>query len=449
MPEIEQAQASQQRFVATSNNALFGKYELGKLLGCGAFAKVYHARNVRTGQSVAVKVINKKKIDKTSLMGNVKREISIMSKLNHRHIVKLHEVLASKTKIYFVMEFVKGGELFAKISKGRFSEDLARKYFQQLISAVGYCHSRGVFHRDLKPENLLLDEHGNLKVSDFGLSAVKAQIRADGMLHTLCGTPAYVAPEILTKKGYDGARVDVWSCGVILFVLTAGFLPFSDQNLMAMYKKIYKGEYRCPKWMSSELKRFLSRLLDTNPETRITIDGILRDPWFRKGGGYKEIRFYEEEIVHEVKDQEAGSTSSSKSLNAFDIITFSSGLDLSGLFDDAYNVAEDAQRFISAEAPEKLVERVEEFVKRERNVRVKRRKDLGLELEGQNGNLALAVEVYRLTDSMAVVEVRRKGGDAECYKEMWNNKLKPVLNGGGGLVNGQQGSSTQEVAAGN
>lgn len=424
-----------------SRNALFGKYEVGKLLGCGAFAKVYHARHVETGQSVAIKVINKKRIDKASLIAGIKREISIMSKLNHRYIVKLYEVLASKTKIYFVMEYVKGGELFAKISKGRFSEDLARKYFQQLISAVGYCHSRGVFHRDLKPENLLLDEHGNLKVSDFGLSAVKGQIRADGMLHTLCGTPAYVAPEILSQKGYDGAKVDVWSCGVILFVLTAGYLPFNDPNLMALYKKIYKGEFRCPKWMSPELKRFLSMLLDTNPETRITIDGILRDPWFRKGG-YKEIKFYEEEDVKEnsdVIDQEAAS--SSKSLNAFDIISFSSGLNLSGLFEDSCNSGEDGERFISAEAPEKLMERVVEFAKMERNMRVKKRKDLGLELEEQTGNSTFAVEVFLLTDDIVVVEVTRKSGDARYYREIWNNKLKPLLNGG--FINGQQGSSSQ------
>ncbi|KAJ6696579.1 hypothetical protein OIU85_002975 [Salix viminalis] len=110
-----------------------------------------------------------------------------------------------------------------------------------------------------------------------------AKIQLDGLLHTLCGTPAYVAPEILTKKGYDGAKIDVWSCGVILFVLAAGYLPFNDSNLMAMYKKIYKGEFQCPKWMSTDLKRFLSRLLNTNPETRITIDEILKDPWFKKG----------------------------------------------------------------------------------------------------------------------------------------------------------------------
>lgn len=142
-----------------TTTALFGKYEVGKLLGCGAFAKVYHARNTENGQSVAIKVINKKKIAGSGLAGNVKLEISIMSRLHHPNIIKLHEVLATKSKIYFVMEFAKGGELFARISnKGRFSEDHARRFFQQLISAVGYCHSRGVFHRDLKPENLLLDD---------------------------------------------------------------------------------------------------------------------------------------------------------------------------------------------------------------------------------------------------------------------------------------------------
>ncbi|WRX34928.1 Protein kinase domain - like 10 [Theobroma cacao] len=408
MPEIEHF----------PENALFGKYELGRLLGCGAFAKVYHARNVRSGQSVAIKVINKKKLSSTNLMSNIKREISIMSRLNHPYIVKLYEVLATKTKIYFVMEFIKGGELFAKVAKGRFSEDLSRKYFQQLISAVGYCHSRGVFHRDLKPENLLVDENGNLKVSDFGLSAVTDQIRPDGLLHTLCGTPAYVAPEILTKKGYDGAKVDVWSCGVILFVLNAGFLPFNDPNLMVMYKKIYKGEFRCPKWMSSDLRRFLSRLLDTNPETRITIHEILKDPWFRKG--YKEPKFHEE--YDKVDKDEPQVTS----LNAFDLISFSSGLDLSGLFDNSHGSVSDGERFISRESPEKLVEKVEEVAKAEK-FRVRRKKEWGVELEGQNGSFAIAVVVYRLTDELVVVEAKRTGGDAQFYNDTWNNKIRPAL----------------------
>ncbi|KAL6203541.1 hypothetical protein ACLB2K_027241 [Fragaria x ananassa] len=415
MPEIEQQQ--QQVVLRIPDNALFGKYELGKLLGCGAFAKVYHARNVFTGQSVAVKVINKKKLNGTSLMSNVTREISIMRRLRHPNIVKLYEVMASKTKIYFILEFVKGGELFAKVSKGRFSEALSRKYFQQLISAVGYCHSRGVYHRDLKPENLLVDENGNLKVSDFGLSAVTGQIRPDGLLHTLCGTPAYVAPEILTKKGYDGAKVDMWSCGVILYVLNAGFLPFNDPNLMAMYKKIYKGEFRCPKWMSPDLKRFLGRVLDTNPMTRITVDGVLNDPWFRRGGEYKEISFYDEDKPDE--EQKCMTN-----LNAFDIISYSAGLDLSGLFEST-NPIHDSERIVSSETVETMVGRVEEFAKEEK-LRVRRKKDWGMEMEGQNGNLVIGVEVSRLTESLVVVEAKRTGGESGPFHDTWN-KLRPRL----------------------
>ncbi|XP_057724297.1 CBL-interacting serine/threonine-protein kinase 11-like [Arachis stenosperma] len=426
MPEIEQAPphaASATTNTSTSTvttSALFGKYELGRLLGCGAFAKVYYARNVKTMQSVAIKVISKKKIMGTSLVSNVKREVSIMSKLNHPNIVKLHEVLATKTKIYFVLEFVKGGELFAKVSKGRFSEDLARKYFQQLISAVGYCHSRGVFHRDLKPENLLLDENGNLKVSDFGLSAVKDQVRFDGLLHTLCGTPAYVAPEILAKKGYDGAKVDVWSCGVILFVLAAGYLPFNDPNLMVMYKKIYKGEYRCPRWMSPDLRRFLSRVLDINPETRFTVDEITRDPWFRKG--YKEIKFHE--------DWNLGSEDKVKELNAFDIISFSSGLNLSGLFvgggASTSAAAEDTERLMLKGSVEAVLARVEEVAVAEGLI-VRGLKECGVELEGQNGNFGLVVEVCRVTTNLVVVEATRKTGDLFGFRDMWRNKLTPKL----------------------
>ncbi|KAL8102067.1 CBL-interacting serine/threonine-protein kinase 14-like [Apium graveolens] len=416
MPDV----LEQTEFLEASEAApgyLFGKYELGKLLGCGAFAKVYHARNIHTGQSLAIKAVSKQKVQKGNLTAHIKREISIMSRLHHPHIVRLFEVMATKTKIYFVLEFAKGGELFTKVAKGRFSEDLSRRYFQQLISAIGYCHSRGVFHRDLKPENLLLDENWNLKVTDFGLSAVTEQIRPDGLLHTLCGTPAYVAPEILAKKGYEGAKIDMWSCGIVLFVLNAGYLPFNDPNLMVMYRKIYKGEFRCPKWTSPDLKRLLCRLLDTNPDTRITVDEIIGDPWFRKG--YKEIKFHEEHL--ELKDQ--GEESSSKYLNAFDIISYSSGANLSGLFNKSNNSVK-GERFISEESPEKIIEKVEEIGKTE-NVTVVKKQGWSMKMAGQNGDFQLTVSIYRLTEKLVVVEIKRSTVGAE---QMWKDKLRPQLN---------------------
>jgi carbon catabolite-derepressing protein kinase len=260
---------------------------------------------------------------------------------------------------------------------------------------------------------------GNLKVSDFGLSAVKEQIRVDGMLHTLCGTPAYVAPEILAKRGYDGAKVDVWSCGIILFVLVAGYLPFNDPNLMVMYRKIYSGEFKCPRWFSPDLRQFLSRLLDTKPETRITVEEIIRDPWFRKG--YKEVKFHEEGVGlgEKVNGEEESKT---MDLNAFDIISFfSSGLDLSGLFTNV-----EGERFVLRESLEKVVEKVAAAAKAEELV-VRKKKEFGVEIETQNGGLIIGVEVYRLLAEVVVVEVKRFGGDEVAFEEVWKNKLRPHL----------------------
>ncbi|KAM3376336.1 CBL-interacting serine/threonine-protein kinase 11 [Capsicum galapagoense] len=425
----------------SSEATIFNKYELGKLLGCGAFGKVYHARDNRDGRSVAIKIINKSRINNAILMSNIKREISIMRRLRHPHIVKLDEVLATKTKIYFVMEFVKGGELFAKIAKaGKFSEDQSRKIFQQLISAVRYCHYRGVYHRDLKPENLLIDENGDLKVSDFGLSALTEQVQQDGLLHTLCGTPSYVAPDVLTKKGYDGAKADIWTCGIILFVLNAGYLPFHDSNLMGMYNKICNGEFKCPKWMSCELKRFIRRLLDINPMTRTTIEEIMNDPWFKKG--LKRVKFCEEDGKPQKPIQNSDSTDASKAsndpsadiedknknsyLNAFDIISFSMGLDLSGMLNDGFNPLEDFERLIVKGSLEIIMERIEEVAKKV-NIKLKKKKESGMELK--KGKLIMNIEIYKVIDDLVVVEVRRKVGDIDMYKELLKNNMKSVILG--------------------
>ncbi|OWM75299.1 CBL-interacting serine/threonine-protein kinase 12-like [Punica granatum] len=444
-------EASRRSSKKESQSLLLGRYEIGKLLGHGTFAKVYYARNVRTGEGVAIKVIDKEKILKGGLIAHIKREISILRRVRHPNIVQLFEVMATKAKIYFVMEYVRGGELFNKVAKGRLKEDAARKYFQQLISAVAFCHARGVYHRDLKPENLLLDEHGDLKVSDFGLSAVSDQIRQDGLFHTFCGTPAYVAPEVLARKGYLAAKVDIWSCGVILFVLMAGYLPFHDQNIMAMYKKIYKGEFRCPRWFSPELTRLLSRLLDTSPETRITIPEIMENRWFKKG--FKHVKFYIEDdkvcsIVDDVDADGASSASSDQSmsesdsevelrcrapaalprpasLNAFDIISFSRGFDLSGLFEEGGDEA----RFVSGAPVSKIILKLEEIAKLVSFT--VRKKDCRVSLEGSRegvkGPLTIAAEIFELTPFLVVVEVKKKGGDRGEYEEFCNRELKPGL----------------------
>ncbi|KAG6419252.1 hypothetical protein SASPL_121468 [Salvia splendens] len=421
---------------------LLGRYDVGKLLGHGTFAKVYLARNIKTNENVAIKVIDKEKILKVGLTDNVKREISILRRVRHPNIVQLFEVMATKTKIYFVMEYVKGGELFSKVAKGRLKEDVGRKYFQQLISAVAFCHARGVYHRDLKPENVLLDEEGNLKVSDFGLSAISEQINHDGLFHTFCGTPAYVAPEVLARKGYNGEKVDIWSCGVVLFVLMSGYLPFHDKNVMAMYKRIYKGDFSCPRWFSPELIRLVTRMLDANPETRITIPEIMKNRWFKRG--FKHVKFYiednklcsvnDENLFDDCLSEQSQSESDSEpeikrkpaSLNAFDIISFSSGFDLSGLFEEGAN---GRARFVTAATFSTVVSKLEEIAKVVSFT--VRKKDFRVSLEGSSdgvkGPLTIAAEIFELTPSLRVVEVMRKGGDRVEYEEFCNKELRPGL----------------------
>lgn len=267
-----------------------GKYELGRSLGEGTFGKVKHAIDTETNEAVAIKILDKEKIQKQNMGNQIKKEISIMKMVKHKNIVHMIEVLASKTKIFIVLELVTGGELFDKIVQvGKLSEEQARFYFRQLIDGVEYCHKLGICHRDLKPENLLLDEHGNLKISDFGLSSLYVG-DADGegttrteLLHTTCGTPNYVAPEVLSDQGYDGKKADVWSCGVILYVLLAGFLPFDESTIVALFAKIQNADFTYPSWFSPEVRSLIDQMLVADPHARITVANIKNHPWYTSG----------------------------------------------------------------------------------------------------------------------------------------------------------------------
>ncbi|RYR72269.1 hypothetical protein Ahy_A02g006468 isoform C [Arachis hypogaea] len=354
------------------------------------------------------------------MIDQIKREISVMRLIRHPHVVELYEVL-----------------------KGKIKQDDARRYFQQLISAVDYCHSRGVCHRDLKPENLLLDENGNLKVSDFGLSAIAESRHQDGLLHTTCGTPAYVAPEVILRKGYDGFKADIWSCGVILYVLLAGYLPFRDSNLMEMYKKIGKGQFKFPSWFPPDVKRLLSRILDPNPRTRISMAKIMESSWFKKGlqkpivtndNEEKELAPLDADGVFgscENGSPAAESTpefSKPSNLNAFDIISYSSGFDLSGLFEETDQKKQ--VRFTSNKPASIIISKLDEICKRLR-LKVKK-KDRGLiKLEGTNagrkGPLGIDAEIFEITPVFHLVELKKSSGDTLEYKKLLNQEVRPAL----------------------
>lgn len=416
---------------------LLGKYEMGRLLGQGTFAKVYRGKNLVTQENVAIKVLHKDQVKRTGLMEQIKREISIMHLVKHPNIVELKEVMATKSKVFFVMEFVKGGELFAKIKKGGLEEDLARKYFQQLIWAVDYCHSRGVSHRDLKPENLLLDDKEDLKVSDFGFSALPEQKWNDGLLHTRCGTPAYVAPEVLRKKGYDGAKADTWSCGVILFVLLSGHLPFRNENAMKMYVKILKAEYEFPPWISRDAKRLISNLLVVDPEKRITIPEIRANSWFQKGLAQStvspnDLEDTENGVRSEDQEEFPGKTGSKHSppfYNAFELISsMSSGFDLSSLFETKRRKGS----VFTSKCPASMILSTLKSVAKKLNFRVAvsdtefKVKLLGKE-EGRKGKLAVTAEVFELAAELVVVELSKCSGDTFEYTKFCEEDVRPAL----------------------
>ncbi|KFK25373.1 hypothetical protein AALP_AA8G104900 [Arabis alpina] len=411
---------------------LFGKYEMGRLLGKGTFAKVYYGKEITsTGEtkSVAIKIINKEEImKKQGMIEQIKREISIMKLVRHPNIVELKEVMATKTKIFFVMEFVKGGELFSKIAKGKLEEDSARRYFQQLISAVDFCHSRGVSHRDLKPENLLLDDNGDLKISDFGLSALPEQILQDGLLHTQCGTPAYVAPEVLRKKGYVGAKADIWSCGVVLYVLLAGCLPFQDENVMNMYRKIFRADFEFPPWFSAESRRLVLKLLVVDPEKRISIPAIMRTPWLRKNFTPSSAAL---PICSSSNCEDDGETEpfSPKFFNAFEFISsMSSGFDLSSLFESKRKVQ---SVFTSRSSATEIMEKIETVTK-EMNLNVKSTKDFKVKMEGKTegrkGRVSMTAEVFEVAPEIAVVEFCKSAGDTLEYDKLYEEQVRPALN---------------------
>ena len=261
-----------------------------------------------TGHKVAVKILNKAKIKQLGMEEKVQREINILHLCTHPHIIRLYEVIDTPTDIFLVNEYVSGGELFDYIvSKGRLSADEARNFFHQIISGVEYCHFQKIVHRDLKPENLLLDANLNIKIADFGLSNL---MRDGDFLRTSCGSPNYAAPEVISGHLYAGPEVDVWSCGVILYALLCGSLPFDDESIPNLFKKIKSGMYSLPTHLSQLAKNLIPRMLEVDPMKRITIPEIRLHPWFQhKLPPYlrhppelmeKQERIIDQEVIDEV-----------------------------------------------------------------------------------------------------------------------------------------------------
>ncbi|KAI0079547.1 snf 1 [Panus rudis PR-1116 ss-1] len=254
-----------------------GEYTVIGDIAEGTFGKVKMALHTVTGHKVAMKFISKQVIAATKTKSRVQREVEYMRALRHVHIIKLYEVISTPTDIIIVLEYA-GGELFNYIvTHGRMPEHRARRFFQQLISGIEYSHRLKIVHRDLKPENVLLDDDLNVKIADFGLSN---KIADGDFLKTSCGSPNYAAPEVIRGGLYTGPEIDVWSCGVILYVMLCGRLPFEDDDVQNLFSKITQGVYHMPAYLSPDARHLINGMLAVDPVKRITVPEILEHPFF-------------------------------------------------------------------------------------------------------------------------------------------------------------------------
>ncbi|XP_069965534.1 MAP/microtubule affinity-regulating kinase 3 isoform X2 [Bactrocera oleae] len=253
-----------------------GFYDIERTIGKGNFAVVKLARHRITKNEVAIKIIDKSQLDSINLQ-KVYREVEIMKRLNHPHIIKLYQVMETKNMIYIVSEYASQGEIFDYIAKfGRMSEGSARSKFWQILSAVEYCHMKNIVHRDLKAENLLLDINMNIKIADFGFSN---HFKVGELLATWCGSPPYAAPEVFEGKQYTGPEIDIWSLGVVLYVLVCGALPFDGSTLQSLRDRVLSGRFRIPFFMSSDCEHLIRRMLVLDPSRRYTINQIKSHRW--------------------------------------------------------------------------------------------------------------------------------------------------------------------------
>ena len=257
-----------------------GPYIPVRTLGEGTTGKVKLAFNKDTNENVAIKIIQKSSFEKKpDLEAKVQREIALMRLTNHPNIMKLKDVLDSPRHLYIVLEYAQQGELFDYlISKRVLPVDQAMDFFRQIILAIEYLHEHGICHRDLKPENILLDANTRIKIADFGFARwVKSNIA-----ETACGSPHYAAPEVISGRPYDGRKADIWSCGVILFALLAGYLPFDDASIRTLLHKVKRGVFQMPAF-PPEIQDIIRGMLTVDPEKRITIAAIKQHPCFRQG----------------------------------------------------------------------------------------------------------------------------------------------------------------------
>jgi MAP/microtubule affinity-regulating kinase len=274
---------------ATVNNSIncFGNnkiedYTFVRQIGKGAYAIVKEAIHKTTGEKVAIKVYDKLTLLNPHRKKNVTREVQILQKLSHKNVVKLYETIDSVKELYLVMECIEGMSLYSKLKSAagrRFTEMEARDIFRQILLGIQYCHSKNISHRDIKLENILITNNNEVKIIDFGFSTCYSP---ETKLHSFCGTPSYMAPEIIAKKEYNGPSVDVWALGVLLYTMVTGSYPFKGENEHELYTKIGSAKYDTPLIVSRDCRELIKKMLQVDPSKRPMCEEVLKDGFMVK-----------------------------------------------------------------------------------------------------------------------------------------------------------------------
>ena len=298
-----------------------GQYLIKKTLGKGSFGKVKLGIYLPNKEKVAIKILDKSRIKEKDDLIRIKREFEMLSKFDHPNIILIAEIFETEERYYSVMEYCEGGELFNYIVKKRFlCEEEASFFFYQLINGLEYLHSLEIVHRDLKPENLLLTENNLLKIIDFGLSNYH-NANSDSLLETPCGSPCYASPEMVAGMRYDGYKIDIWSCGIILFAMLCGYLPFEDKENELLFHKILQCKVKLPNYLSDEAKDIILKILVKDPNKRLSIEQIKNHPFYLKGKNIFNSNFEIEQIIFEnIKNDDSISKNNIEEKNNSNII---------------------------------------------------------------------------------------------------------------------------------
>lgn len=269
--------------IALDDSNPLANFTILNSIGEGTFGKVHLSIHNLTKEKVAVKILEKAKILETDEIERINREIKFLKKFKNINIIKIYEIIETKSNVYFIMEHASGGELFNYIVKNkRLEEKEASFFFSQIVHALDFIHKQGIVHRDIKPENMLLTENKTIKLIDFGLSN---QFTKGALLKTPCGSPCYAAPEMILGRKYQGTQIDLWSLGITLYAMVCGYLPFEDKNNDKLYKKILDCKIDFPNFVSDQARDIILKLLAVNPNKRIGFDQIKQHPFYKLSTG--------------------------------------------------------------------------------------------------------------------------------------------------------------------